>query len=385
MSLAPGSATLLEQWEALGRPLARLPRWAAGLVLVLLAAAMVWSVGATAPLAEAEAARVAAMAARAAADVKAPAAEKPPRAKGDLALYARIADRMAAGEGYYAAAMDEQRASNYPTKPFVAVRQPTLAWLQTLIGVAGVRYLEFGLVLACLWAAHQALSRVATVSLPERLGALMLLVFGGAAVLAPRAGLIHELWAGLCLTLALLLYRPERWWPALLAAAAAIAVRELAVPFVLLWLALALAARRWSEAAGVAALLVLFAAGMTGHYVAVEAGRLASDPASPGWDAMIGFGLPLMALSRLTGLMLLPVTAAAPLALLPLIGWVGIGGRLGLFALLWSAGTFTMIALFARPDNFYWAQLALPAYGVGLAFAPRALAELVQRAAGRKR
>jgi hypothetical protein len=381
MSLAPGSATLLERWEALGRPLAHLPRWAAALALALLIAAMVWSVGATRPLAEAETARAAAN--RASAAAAAPSAT-PAKAKGDLALYARIADRVAAGEGYYAAAMDEQRASNYPTKPFVAVRQPTLAWMQTLIGVAGVRYVMFGLVLACLWAAHQALARMATVSLPERLGAVMLLVLGGAAVLVPKAGLIHELWAGLALTLALLLYRPDRWWPALLAAAAAIAVRELAVPFVLLWLVFALAGRRWAEAAGVAALLALFAAGMTAHFMAVEAERLVSDPASPGWDAMIGYGLPLMALSRLTGLMMLPITAAAPLALLPLIGWAGIGGRLGLFALLWSAGTLTMVALFARPDNFYWAQLVLPAYALGLAFAPRALAELAQRAAGCK-
>lgn len=381
MTAAPARATLLDRWEALGRPLAHLPRWAAGLVLALLAAAMIWSVSATRPLAEAEAARVAANTARSTA---AAPAETPAKAKGDLALYARIAERMAAGEGYYAAAMDEQRASNYPTRPFVAVRQPTLAWLQTLIGVAGVRYVMFGLVLACLLAANFRLTGLAAVSAPERIGAVMLLVFGGAAALVPKAGLIHELWAGLALTLALLLYRPDRWWPALLAAAAAIAVRELAVPFVLLWFAFALAARRWAEAAAVAALLALFAAGMTGHYFAVEAERLASDPASQGWDAMIGYGLPLMALSRLTGLMLLPVTLAAPLALLPLVGWAGIGGRLGLFALLWSAGTFTMIALFARPDNFYWAQLALPAYGVGLAFAPRALAELGQRAAGAK-
>lgn len=376
MIAAPARVTLLDRWEALGRPLARLPRWAAGLALALLAAAMIWSVGATRPLAEAEAARVAANTARTAA---AAPSETPAKAKGDLALYARVADRMAEGESYYDAAMDEQRASNYPTRPFVAVRQPTLAWLQTLIGVAGVRYAMFGLVLACLLAANHRLAGLAAVSAPERIGAVMLLVLGGAAVLVPKAGLIHELWAGLALTLALLLYRPERWWPALLAAAAAIAVRELAVPFVLLWLVFALAGKRWGEAAGVAALLALFAAGMTAHYLAVEAGRLASDPASQGWDAMIGYGLPLMALSRLTGLMLLPITAAAPLALLPLVGWLGIGGRLGLFALLWSAGTFTMIALFARPDNFYWAQLALPAYGVGLAFAPRALFELMQR------
>ncbi|WP_158094280.1 hypothetical protein [Erythrobacter donghaensis] len=374
MSLAPGGVTLLDRWEALGRPLARLPRWAAVLVLALLAGAMAWAVAAAAPVDQAERARITAKAEAASAAAR-------PKSNGDLALYARIAARVSAGEGYYAAAMDEQRASNYPTQPFVAVRQPTLAWLQALIGVDGVRWLELGLVAACLWAANTRLNGL--VALPERVAALVLLAFGGAAAVVPLAGLIHELWAGLWLTFALLLYRPERWWPALLAAAAALAVRELAVPFVLLWLVFALAARRWREAAGVAMLLAVFAGGMVLHYLAVEAGRMPGDGASQGWDALIGYGLPLMALARLTGLALLPVTLAAPIAILPLVGWAAIGGRLGLFALLWFAGLFTMVALFARPENFYWSQLALPAYGIGLAFAPRGLYELAGRAFAR--
>ncbi|MDY6949552.1 MAG: hypothetical protein SXG53_28040, partial [Pseudomonadota bacterium] len=32
--------------------------------------------------------------------------------------------------------------------------------------------------------------------------------------------------------------------------------------------------------------------------------------------------------------------------------------------------------LFARLENFYWMGLFVPAYGVGLAFAPRALTDL---------
>lgn len=366
---AARGVSLLETWDNLGRPLARLPRWGAAALLALLAAAMAWSAIVTAPVDQTERARVSA-------PVKTPGKDK-----GDLALYARIAARMAAGEGYYAAAMDEQRASNYPTKPFVALRQPTLAWMQQLIGAGGVRVFEMGLVLACLWALNAALAGL--VSVPERLGALVLMVLGGAAVSVPTAGLIHELWAGLWLTLALVLYRPDRWWPALLAAACALAVRELAVPFVLLWLVFALAGRRWREAAGVAALIAVFAAGMGLHYLAVEAGRLPGDPASEGWDAMIGFGLPLMGLARLTGLALLPVQLAAPLAILPMVGWAAIGGRLGLFACLWFGGLFTMIALFARPENYYWVQLALPAYGLGLAFAPRGLRDLFDSAAGR--
>ncbi len=373
MSPAPGrgatGTSLIGRWEALGSPFTRLPRWAAAAVLALLVAVMAWSTYATAPVDRAERAR--------SDQVKAEPAHS--KGHGDLALYTRIADRVAAGEGYYPAAMDEHRTSNYPTRPFVAVRQPTLAWLQSVIGVGGVRYLEMGLVLACLLALNARLAGL--VSLPERLAALVLMTLGGAAVSVPLAGLIHELWAGLWLTLALLVYRPDRWWPALLAAAAAIAVRELAVPFVLLWCAVALGQRRWREAAAVAGLLAIFAVGMGLHGSAVEALRLPGDPASQGWDALAGYALPLLALARLTGLLLLPVSIAAPIAVLPLVGWLGLGGRLGLFAALWFAGLATMIALFARPENFYWAQIGLPAYGIGLAFAPRALAELAGRVA----
>lgn len=355
---------LLRRWEALGRPFARLPRWAAAAILAMLAAAMAWSAFATAPVDRAERARADQVEA-------APAHDK---GHGDLALYTRIADRMAAGEAYYGAAMDEHRTSNYPTRPFVAVRLPTLAWLQALIGVGGVRYAMMGLVLACLWALNARLAGLT--ALPERLAALVLMVLGGAAVSVPLAGLIHELWAGLWLTLALLIYREDRWWPALIAVVAAIAVRELAVPFAALWLAFALAGRRWGEAAAVAGVLALFGIGMGLHAHAIEGLRLPGDPASQGWDAQAGYALPLVALARLTGLLLLPLNIAAPIAILPLVGWVGLGGRLGLFAGLWFAGLATMIALFARPENFYWAQLGLPAYGLGLAFVPRALGEL---------
>ena len=370
MSLRTG---WLSRWELLGRPFPHLPRWAAALALALLAATMGWSALATAPGDQPERASVAA----------APATSPNPddRAKGDMALYVRIAARVTAGEDYYSAALDEQRASHYPTRPFVAVRLPTLAMLQAVIGVDGVRYAQLTLVLACLWALNRRASPLA--ARPERLGASVLLALGGAAALNPVAGLDHDFSAGLCLTLALLLYRRNRWWPALIAAALALAVRELAAPFVLLWFAFALAEQRWREAGAVAALLALFAGGMVLHYAAVEAGRLPGGLASQGWDAKAGYRLPLTALAHLTGLRLLPVSLAVPLAVLPLIGWAAIGGRIGMFAVLWFGGLFTMMALFARPENFYWVQLALPAYGIGLAFAPRGLFELFQGAAGR--
>lgn len=302
------------------------------------------------------------------------------RARGDMELYARIAARMAAGEGYYAAALGEQRASGYPTRPFVTVRLPTLAWLQTAIGTFGLRLAALGLAAACLLALWWR--KPAMGCGPERLAASILVLLGGGAALSPVAGYDHDFIAGMLLTLALLAYHPDRWWPALLAAGAALAMRELAAPFVLLWLGFALAGRHWREAAGLTALLALFALGLAWHAAAVEAARLPGDLASQGWNAMTGYGLPLASLGQLTGLRFLPAHFAAPLAILPLVGWAGLGGRNGLFAALWFTGLATMIALFARPANFYWIELGLPAYALGLAFAPRATWELARTAFG---
>ena len=361
------------RWDALDRPLLHLPRWAAALVLALLAAAMAWSAFASLPAGrQAPAPTVA--------DPQPATAAATDRARGDMALYARIAARVAAGEGYYAAATAEHRASGYPTRPFVAVRLPTLARVQAAIGTEGVRGLALMLTaagIAALW-----LRAVPLGSFPERLAASILLALGGGAAASPVAGYDHDFVAGLLLTVALLVWRPDRWWPALTAVAAALAVRELAAPFVLLWLAFACAEGRRREALALLALLCVFGLGMWPHFLAVDAARLPGDPASQGWNARAGFGLPLAALGELTGLRFLPPLLAAPLAIMPLAGWAGLGGRLGLFALLWFAGLAAMMALFARPANFYWIELALPAYALGLAFAPRALGELLRRAAG---
>lgn len=362
----------LERWEALGRPLPHLPRWGAATLLAALLGALVWSIAEQSTLDRLEVART---------GPTTTIRGDPIDQRGDLALYERISARVAAGEGYYAVAIDEQRRAGYPTRPFVTVRLPTLAFLHTLIGPAGVRYVQIVLLIACLAALPGAVAGMA--SRAEQLAAMAALLLGGATSFAPLAGLYHEAMAGVLLTLALLLYRAARWWPTLLAAGAALAVRELAVPFVLLWLVIALSDRRWREAVGVAGLLVLFALGMALHGLAVERANLPTDLVSEPWDAMEGYVLPLMVMSRLTMLAVLPPVLAAPLAILPLVGWLGLGGRLGLVACLWCAGVFTMTALFARPENFYWVQLVLPAYAIGIVFSPRALAELVHRAGKR--
>lgn len=370
----PARPSLFEWWEALGRPFPHLPRWAAALVLALMLALALGAAAVVAPSAAGGPER----GGEAVRPATAPASA---RAKGDMALYSRVAARVAAGEGYYAAALAEHRASGYPTRPFVTIRLPTLAWAQAAVGADGVRWLALALAGGAIAALFRRLPL--PVSIEERIIAAALLAAGGGAALSPLAGYDHDFIAGVLLSFALLAYRPDRWWPALLAAAAALAVRELAAPFVVLWLAVALAARRRAEALALAAVLALFLVGLAAHASAVDALRLPGDLASQGWGALAGYGVPLAGLRELTGLRHLPPLIAAPLAVLPLIGWAGLGGRTGLFALLWFTGLATGMALFARPANYYWAELALPAYAIGLAFAPRAIMELARQLAVR--
>lgn len=352
-------------WCSLGRPLARLSRGGAIGLLAGLLLALAWSSWATVQLQAVDDARIAA---------------KTGERIGDLELYKRIHTRFAAGENYYAAALDEQRSHNYPTRPFVTVRLPTLAWIDSLVGEAVWKPAALVLLVGVLLAWMTALTPMAMRA--EVMGAMALLFVSGIGLYDVRALQFHELVCGGLLTLALGLYRPQWWWPSLLLAALALAIRELALPFVLLWGALAMVERRWKEAAAIALVIALFVAAMVFHAQAVSTHVLASDPASPGWDGFNGPQMALYSLAKLTALLFLPMALAAPLALLALLGWIALGGRLGLFATVWFIGFFVAVALFARTNNFYWVLVLLPAYGAGIAFVPRAIAELVQAARG---
>ena len=293
---------------------------------------------------------------------------------GDFALYARIAQRVADGEGYYAAALAEQRANDYPIRPFVTVRLPTLAWANARLGRGVMELVVVALLLANLFAWHRALAE--RVPALIRMAAIVLVFLGGSVAFEPRAGLAHELVAGLLLSLALAWSRSHALWLPLLSLAAALAVRELALPFALAWLLVALFEKRAGQVMALAVLIALFGIGLYLHYLGVEAHSLSQGRASPGWSALLGPRLFLHSLIRFTPLLLLPTWLAASLALLPLVGWIGLGGRIGLLAGLWFAGLALVMALFARAENFYWVLMVLPAYGAGLALAPLALTDL---------
>lgn len=329
--------------------LARLPRPLAVLFALAFAAALVWAF-ATPPQAIVKAA---------------------PGGYTDMRLYRDIVARMDQGESYYAAATAQQRLHEYPTQPFVTVRLPTLYWLAHTFGWSALGTLEIALLLAntVIWplAMPGALTRT------ER-GAIGVAVFlGGLACASPALTPMSETWCGLLIGLAtaLTLWRKAPWWLPLACIAAALTVRELAFAFVPLAALFAWIDGRRREVAAWGLLAVLFAIGLLFHAQAVALHVLPGDLASPGWSSGLGLRGLLQALVGTTLLQQLERGPAMVLALLPLLGWLALEWRAGRLVLLCLTGYALAIALFPRPDNFYWGFLLLPAWAAGLALVPR--------------
>jgi hypothetical protein len=307
----------------------------------------------------------------------------PPQRDTDLQLYDRIAARVAVGENYYVAATEEQRTRNFPVRPAFAVRLPTLAYLTAWLGPSGLETLAalVGLgVLAAWWV------RLGTEpgGGEHRTIALLLLAVGALTGLKPQYVVLHEVWAGLLLALAGGLHRPGRWRAAWLAVALAVAIREHALPFALLLATFAAWRRDWRELAAWLALIALFAVGLALHVHAVNQHLLAGDPPSPSWLAFRGLGGWTGNIVDSTVLHLLPAWLAAPLALLPLVGWAGWKTSAGSFYTLLFLGYGLLFMIAGRANNFYWALVVTPLWFVGYAFLPMALRSRFAGARGPK-
>jgi hypothetical protein len=295
----------------------------------------------------------------------------------DVRLYERVIAGLRAGGDYHEVAAAAHRVGHYPLKPFVTVRLPTLAWVQAKLpeGAAAILLYLLAAATALAWAG--ALKREGELNAPAAIGAV-LVASGAATLLRPELVVWHEGWAALLMALSLALHRDGRFAGALLAAGAAAAIREQAVLLPLVVGGFSLLERRWREAGAWGMLVVTFALFLAWHAAEVAAVTLPGDAASPGWSGGGGWQA-AVAMAQATGpLRLLPAPAAALLVPVALLGWAAWPPGRRAAALL--AANLLLLALFARPDNFYWGFLIAPLLPLGLLFAPRALADLFRAA-----
>lgn len=301
----------------------------------------------------------------------------------DLLLYRRIAEHVAQGDDYYAAATGLQRANGYPVAPGFTVRLPTLAYVTAALGPKGLVALNLLLVFAALAFMYRRFAVEPGGDAVKLVGTALLLV--GLSTSMPAEFLsLHEVWAAELMVLSFALHRPDqgKWIAALLVAAAAIAFRELALPFVLLMGAMALWRGSRREALAWALLVALFAAAMVWHLNLAEAQIRPGDTLSPSWLALEGIGGWLYKVEHSSLLNLFPQAIAGPFAVLAVFGWTGWNSHAGRFGALLSLGYALAFMVAGRQNNFYWGVMAVPFLFMGLAWMPFALRSLIDAARG---
>lgn len=303
----------------------------------------------------------------------------------DIALYKAAVRRIRAGENYYAFIVSEQRARDYPVNPGIAVRLPTLAYLDAWLGSMGQIVAAMLLMVGVIWAWWRKFSESPELKRLRRMATAM--VFVGASLGLNRYYFVlHELWAGMLVALSFGLHRigtrgqGGRWIAAWLAAALALAIREHTLPYVLLMGATALWQRNWKEVGAWAVLVALFFTGLAWHLSMIAAQILPSDPHGPAWLVMRGLPGWLGNVVQSSNLRWLPHWLAGPAVILMTFGWLGWNTRAGVVAFLLSAGYGLAFVLAGRWDNFYWGAMVAPVMFAGIVFAPRALAGLVAAA-----
>lgn len=302
-------------------------------------------------------------------------AEKTQARGDDLLLYKTIIARVAAGEHYYATAAQEQRAGNYPLKPFVTVRLPTLAYLLAWLGPIASYGLLISLLGMTLWAYWHRLNGAFTDS-GRRITGVLLIAAGASIVFQPKYAVLHEVWAGLLIALAVALKGSSRWYLAVLVGAAALMIRELALPCILLMTAFALFERRWRECIAWVALIVLFGVVMTVHASHVAMVVRPDDLSSQGWMNIGGWQGYLRSMRLTSSLRVFPDWAANIGVIIACFGWVSWRSMTGLLGTLLLAGYAIIFMILGRPENFYWGLLNAPMLLLGWAFLPQAFKDL---------
>ncbi len=167
-----------------------------------------------------------------------------PADQSDVAMYRAIVQRVQAGEPYHAAVNTELRARNFPTGSARNWRPPVLAFaLAAHLGAARI-------VLLLLTVAVLVTVAVVFRRAPPELTLLAIGLQLGTVVTAlePQTVYMSEAWAGVLIALSILAYMHQRAGIAVACGLLALTVRELAAPYVLACLGLALYAGRTREA-----------------------------------------------------------------------------------------------------------------------------------------
>ena len=304
--------------------------------------------------------------------------------QGDVVLYETIVDGVRHGGSYYPVVADALRSGDYPLRPFVTFRLPTLAMVQAGLPAVATLAMLYALAAATVLAWYARLATAFT-RRPPLIVAMALLAGGMMAFVQSDLAAFHEIWAGLFVALSLALWRPDRWIPSVAFGLAAVLIRETAAFYPVLMAVLAWRAGGRREAAGWGLCIAILAIAVALHAYAVAQVVRPLDPASPGWSGLLGFGFFVRTMTISTALSLAPQWLAALLVGLALFGWAAWRDALAERMLVLLAGYALVLSIFGRTDTFYWGLLVAPLLLVGLVFAQDGIRDLIVAALDTRR
>lgn len=302
-------------------------------------------------------------------------ADAPSRGPGDVALYRAEVDRMRAGETYYEAAADELPARGYPTHSVFNWRTPLPVWLvakspsekfgNALLGSAALVLIALSLG----WLADEVGPKQALLGGLLLTGALMPCVLGDLM-------LMSELWSGVLIALSAACFGLKRPAAGVLAGVAALFFRELAAPYILVCLAIAVQQRSRRELVQWSLGLLAYAAFYALHIAQILPQRPGESATSPGWIQFGGAGFLISAAQMNAYLLLLPQWITAVYLACALLGcatWTSLAGQRVALTIAVYAVAFSIAG---NDFNQYWGSMIAPLLCLAACRAPGVLVEL---------
>lgn len=287
--------------------------------------------------------------------------------QSDNVTYFAILDLMRSGSNYYHAAHEALLARGYgtasvfnwrtPAWPVLLAHLPSVHWAQTLLAALGLT----AALLAYRTVRAESNFPLALSVLLSVLTALMWLIF-------PLAAVFTEIAAGVLILLSVVSYGNRQPAIGLLTAMAALFIRELAAPYILLCISFAICRRSTRELVGWAFALLAYFVYFAWHWSEVAQQWGTSDRADP--ESWIQFGgikfiLTTAYFNGVSSIAPLWLSVALlPIALVGLFAW-----RQGLRAALTVTIYLCLFAVVGKPSNGYWGALYTPLLMLGLPWA----------------
>ncbi|MGO9115543.1 MAG: hypothetical protein ACLP9L_40560 [Thermoguttaceae bacterium] len=297
---------------------------------------------------------------------------------GDVFLYMTEIKRIHAGENYYHAAAEELVAQGYPTASVFNWRTPLpMLLIGKLPDPIMGRLILIAAGIAMLLMAFEAAAREQPNVYRLAMPLTVLLIAPLLPCFQGNVFVLTEVWAGIMMALSLCAYGVNLRFLGATMALAALFLRELALPYCLLGLALALWQRRPKES-------IVYIIGLIGwgvfyglHYWKVShLITAAAEAHRQGWVRFGGLTFVIAVTQMNACLVLLPVWVTVIFFALSMIGFAGWQSAWGMRIALTACMYIVAFAIVGQEFNRYWGLMITPLFCFGAVRAPAALRDL---------